>query len=77
MSPATASEPVVGSVTLTVRSVSLVRAPLVSAPVTGATSSVTEVMVGAFGAVVSSVTVKLADALLTLPAASVILAVIV
>src|SRR5581483_1221934 len=51
VSPATASEPVAGSVTLTVRSVSLVLAPLVSVPVTGATSSVTEVMVGAVGAV--------------------------
>src|ERR1017187_8876445 len=53
-----AGEPLVGSVTFTVGSGSLVLPPFVSVPVTGATLSVTEVIVATAGAVVSSVTVK-------------------
>ena len=51
VSPAAAPVPL--RLTRTVRLVSLVRAPLDSVPVDGATSSVTEVMVGAPGAAVS------------------------
>ena len=50
---------------------SLVVAPLLSVPVTGEISSVTVKDVMAAGAVVSTLTLKLADGRLTLPAASV------
>ena len=69
MLPATAPVPL--KLIRTVRSVSFVRSPLVKAPVTGATLSVTEVIAGALGAVVSIVTVKLPEAALWLPAPSV------
>ena len=69
--------PVVGRVTLTVRLVSSVRPPLVRVPVIVPASSVTEVMVGAFVAVVSTVTLKLPEAPEALPAISMTLALIV
>ena len=69
MSPATAL--VLIRETRTVRLASLVRPPLVSAPVIRATSSLTEVIAGAPGAVVSTVVVKLADAAEALPATSI------
>ena len=50
---------------------SSVRAPEDSAPVMLPASSVTDVMDGAFGAVVSAVTLKLLDAELALPATSI------
>ena len=68
MLPATAPVPL--RLTLTVRSVSLVLASLASAPVTGATSSLTELIVAAFGATVSTVTLKAAVGVPTLPAVS-------
>jgi len=73
VSPANALVP--ARLTVTVRSVSLVRAPLLRLPVTGATSSLTVLIVGAFGAVVSSITVNVFETALWLPAASVIRAV--
>src|SRR5258708_6532013 len=68
VSPATAFVPL--STTCTVGVVSLVLPPFDTVPVTGATSSVTAVIVGAFGAVVSSAT-ELPVAVSVLPAASV------
>src|SRR5437667_166814 len=72
VSPATAPVPV--RLTCTVRSVSLVGTPrAVELAKTGGTLSVTEVIAGADGALVSSVTVKVFDeTALWLPAASVI-----
>ena len=72
VSPATALVPV--RETRTVRSVSLVSPPVVSAPVIRATSSVTAVIAGAPGALVSTVVMKLADAGEALPALSITLA---
>ncbi|NKF62613.1 hypothetical protein GO297_04818 [Ralstonia solanacearum] len=54
---------------------SLVLPPEVSAPVTGATSSVTLTRTGVAGAAVSTVNVNAEVAVLTLPAASVAVAV--
>ena len=63
--------------TRTVRSVSLVTPPVVSAPVIRLTSSVTAVIAGAPGAVESTVVMKLADADDALPAISITLALMV
>ena len=72
LSPATALVPVRS--TRTVGVVSLVLPPLVTIPVTGDTSSLTLVIEGAPGAVVSMVTVKFDEAALALPATSMTLA---
>ena len=75
VSPATALVPV--RETRTIRSVSLVLPPVVSASAIGAASSLTAVIAGALGAVVSTVVSKLADAGEALPARSITLALIV
>ena len=73
VSPATAF--VLPRDTRTVRFVSSVRPPLVRPPVMLPTLSVTDVIDGAPGAVVSTVVVKLPDAALALPAMSITFAV--
>jgi hypothetical protein len=70
VSPATAPMPL--RLTVTSRFLSLVLSPLARLPVPSGTSSYIEVIVGALGAVVSSVMVKMDEGKLWLPAWSVI-----